>query len=83
MTIYDLRHLLPIKQEEVLTDHLRSILSDYFDVTKLPLIRFYVHYLTDSEFQLSIVGHHAIIDGWSLVSLLTEIFQRYFAIPAR
>ncbi|MEQ1777270.1 MAG: amino acid adenylation domain-containing protein, partial [Nitrosomonas sp.] len=80
LTIYDLRHLLPIKQEEVLTDHLESILSDYFDVTKLPLIRFYVHYLTDSEFQLSIVGHHAIIDGWSLVSLLTEIFQRYFAI---
>ncbi|MCG7756954.1 MAG: amino acid adenylation domain-containing protein, partial [Nitrosomonas sp.] len=80
LAVYDLAYLSPPEQEKVLADYLQSVRSDHFDISKLPLIRFSVHYLTENRFQLTVVAHHAIIDGWSLVSLLIEVFQRCFAI---
>ncbi len=59
---------------------MQLVRGDHFDVSKLPLIRFSAHYLAEDKLQLTIVGHHAIIDGWSLISLLIEIFQRCLAI---
>ena len=76
----DLRGLPPSQQEQILKTHIRKLNQDYFDVTKLPLIKFSVYYLEDSELQFSIAAHHAILDGWSLVSLLIEIFQQHFAV---
>ncbi len=76
----DLGHLSPAEQEKILDTHVQKISNEYFDVTQLPLLKFSVHYLDDNKLQLSIAAHHAILDGWSLVSLLIEIFQQYFAI---
>ncbi|MBP6059098.1 MAG: amino acid adenylation domain-containing protein, partial [Nitrosomonas sp.] len=80
LAVYDLAHFSSPEQEEVLANYLQLVRGDHFDVSKLPLIRFSAHYLAEDKLQLTIVGHHAIIDGWSLISLLIEIFQRCLAI---
>ena len=36
----------------------------------------------DDVFQLTIAEHHAILDGWSFTSLLTEILERHAALIA-
>jgi amino acid adenylation domain-containing protein len=54
-----------------------------FDWASAPLLRIQVHRRSDSSFQLSLSFHHAILDGWSVASLLTELFQRYFRLLAR
>ncbi len=80
LAVHDLRHLSPAEQEEVLAEYLQSVQSDYFDISELPLIRFSAHYLAADRFQLTVAAHHAIIDGWSLVSLLIEVLQRCLAM---
>ncbi|HIK04811.1 MAG TPA: amino acid adenylation domain-containing protein [Trichormus sp. M33_DOE_039] len=48
-----------------------------FDWTKPPLLRFCVHIRSAETFNLSFSFHHAILDGWSVASLLTELWQTY------
>ncbi len=48
-----------------------------FDWSQPPLLRFHVHQRSTEAFQLSLSFHHAILDGWSVASLLTELIQRY------
>ncbi|AEG01889.1 non-ribosomal peptide synthetase [Methylomonas methanica] len=50
-----------------------------FDICRSPLIRFYAHKLNSEEFQFTVVEHHAILDGWSLVSMLNELFSNYLS----
>ncbi|HKH45336.1 MAG TPA: amino acid adenylation domain-containing protein, partial [Thermoanaerobaculia bacterium] len=45
-----------------------------------PLLRVQVHRRSESTFQITLSFHHAILDGWSLASALTELFQRYMAL---
>ncbi len=58
-----------------------------FDWRQAPLLRFLVHRLDGRTFQLTVVEHHAILDGWSAAAMLTELFQTYLAsldlVPAR
>ncbi|HKX29467.1 MAG TPA: AMP-binding protein, partial [Blastocatellia bacterium] len=48
-----------------------------FDLARGPLARFFIHRLGTEEFQLTLSVHHAVIDGWSVAALMTEIFERY------
>jgi len=48
-----------------------------FDWSKPPLLRVFIHYRSDDAFQLSLIFHHSILDGWSVSSLLTELFKYY------
>ncbi len=45
-----------------------------------PYLRFAVHQRTDDTFQLTITEHHAILDGWSLTSTITEVFEIYLSL---
>src|SRR5207253_3288449 len=45
---------------------------------KVPLIRVCIHWKADERFQLTTSFHHAILDGWSFASLLTELFREYW-----
>jgi amino acid adenylation domain-containing protein len=47
-----------------------------------PLLRITVHLLTGDRFVLGISFHHAILDGWSVASLSTELIGRYNALLA-
>ncbi|MFJ9338728.1 amino acid adenylation domain-containing protein [Streptomyces sp. NPDC101733] len=42
-----------------------------------PLIRFHVQRLSDTRLQLFVSEHHAVLDGWSERSLLTELASCY------
>ncbi|MFE3324277.1 amino acid adenylation domain-containing protein [Streptomyces sp. NPDC059176] len=53
-----------------------------FDLTEPPLFRITVQRLADGAYQLTISEHHAILDGWSFTSLLTEILERHTALAA-
>lgn len=50
-----------------------------FDVTTAPLLRFVVHPRGEASFQLSVIEHHVVLDGWSDAAMLEEIIQRYRA----
>ncbi|MGW7583019.1 amino acid adenylation domain-containing protein [Kitasatospora sp. NPDC054768] len=53
-----------------------------FDLTAPPLFRITVQRLAEDAFQLTVSEHHAILDGWSFTSLLTEILERHGALAA-
>ncbi|WP_202638297.1 non-ribosomal peptide synthetase [Bailinhaonella thermotolerans] len=48
-----------------------------FDWAKAPLLRAFVHLLPGGEFALTLSFHHAILDGWSVAALTTELLRRY------
>ncbi|WTL61408.1 AMP-binding protein [Streptosporangium sp. NBC_01495] len=50
-----------------------------FDWSSPPLLRAYAHVLDDDEFALSLSFHHAVLDGWSVAALVTELLGRYTA----
>jgi amino acid adenylation domain-containing protein len=50
-----------------------------FDWTEAPLVRVHAVRVSDERFHLVLDFHHAILDGWSEASLLTELVQRYQA----
>ncbi|MFC5884470.1 amino acid adenylation domain-containing protein [Kitasatospora sp. CM 4170] len=64
----------------------RAVFADHrdrpFDLAEPPLFRITVQRLGASAFQLTISEHHAILDGWSFTSLLTEILERHSALAA-
>ena len=78
--IEDLRALTAAEQERSLAAFFEEERSRRFDWTSPPLLRFHLHRLSDETFQLSWTEHHAILDGWSLASMLTELFQLYSAL---
>jgi amino acid adenylation domain-containing protein len=48
-----------------------------FDPGRAPLLRYAVHIRGEGEFQLTLSFHHAILDGWSIASLTTELLRLY------
>ncbi|MGP3964129.1 non-ribosomal peptide synthetase [Nonomuraea sp. 3N208] len=50
-----------------------------FDWEAPPLFRAVIHHLAPGRFALTLSFHHAILDGWSVASLVTELLGRYAA----
>jgi len=78
--IENLRALTSAEQERSLVAFFEEERRRRFDWSSPPLLRFHIHRLTDETFQLSWTEHHAILDGWSVASMLTELFQNYLAL---
>ena len=76
----DLHHLGPAEQERELAAWIEAEKGRKFGWTRASLVRFHVHYLSEETFQLTLTEHHAILDGWSVASLLTELFQHYLSL---
>ncbi|MFF9053782.1 amino acid adenylation domain-containing protein [Streptomyces erythrochromogenes] len=78
----DLRGAAAAEQD----DAVRAVFEHHrdrpFDLAEPPLFRVTVQRLADEAFQLTISEHHAILDGWSFTSLLTEILERHTALAA-
>ncbi|PHV24615.1 hypothetical protein CSQ93_28455, partial [Janthinobacterium sp. BJB426] len=47
---------------------------------KAPLWSIDVHCVSDAVFHYTLIHHHAILDGWSVSSFNTELFQRYLEV---
>lgn len=79
LQVEDLCHLPPSEQEQTVKRRFESEKTNHFDWTHPPLIRFYAFPRNDQSFQLIFTEHHAILDGWSVASLLTELSQIYLS----
>ncbi|HZI17115.1 MAG TPA: amino acid adenylation domain-containing protein, partial [Pyrinomonadaceae bacterium] len=77
--VEDLRGLPEPEQREVIRRWKESEKATPFDWSRPPLIRFRVHLRGDDTFQFSFAEHHAIVDGWSVATMLTELFSFYFS----
>jgi len=75
--VADLRALPAAARTGALADYLAAERVRGFDWDTAPLLRFQVHRLSDATFQLSLSFHHAILDGWSVATLLTELFRDF------
>jgi amino acid adenylation domain-containing protein len=78
--IEDWRPLSPGQQETALTAWITAEKQRHFDITRPPLLRFHLHRRTAETFQFTLSFHHAILDGWSVASMLTELFESYMAL---
>ncbi|MGC5016872.1 condensation domain-containing protein, partial [Streptosporangium sp. DT93] len=82
LTVVDLRGTDPGQRHAVLGEHVRGEHRNTFDLSVAPLFRMAVHVVGDDAFQWTVTEHHAIFDGWSLASTLTEINTLYRALLA-
>ncbi|HSE17010.1 MAG TPA: amino acid adenylation domain-containing protein, partial [Pyrinomonadaceae bacterium] len=76
--LFDLRELDQTLQESQIAEWVEQERLRSFDWQQAPLIRFQIHRRGEQTFQFTVSFHHSIIDGWSLATMLTEMFQRYF-----
>ncbi|MDD5275160.1 MAG: amino acid adenylation domain-containing protein [Methylovulum sp.] len=79
VTIEDWRDLSAGAQQAQFNAWLEQEKSKPFSISKAPLIRFHVHQFEGDRVRFTVTEHHAILDGWSLVSMLNEIFMGYRA----
>ncbi len=66
------------EQSSRLARWMESEKASHFDWSSRELIRFHVHRRSPDSFQFTLSFHHAILDGWSVAVMLTELFQLYF-----
>lgn len=64
--------------ERVVTEEIRTA----FVLTELPLLRWTLVRLADTEWELVLVEHHVIHDGWTFALLVGELTQLYDAFAA-
>ncbi|MEC4813417.1 MAG: amino acid adenylation domain-containing protein [Scytonema sp. PMC 1069.18] len=79
LQVEDLRSLVPNQQNVAIATWIEVEKNRRFDLTRPPLIRFFLHRLTDDTFYLTLSCHNSILDGWSKASLLTELLHSYCA----
>jgi amino acid adenylation domain-containing protein len=77
LVVDDLRGISSDEQERVLNEVFDDEKRRRFDWAAAPLLRFRAHRRSDDSFQLTYACHHAILDGWSVALMLTEMFNLY------
>ena len=80
LQLSDIRQHTHTEQVKILAAFIKAEKSRHFDWSHAPFIRFYLHRRTDETFQITMTEHQAIFDGWSIASMLTELFNHYFAL---
>ncbi|MBE8986272.1 non-ribosomal peptide synthetase [Nostoc sp. LEGE 12450] len=80
LQVEDWCHLHHSQQEEALAAWFEVEKKRHFDWTHPPLVRFFVHRRTQEAFNLTVSFHHAILDGWSVASMMSELLKRYLSL---
>ncbi|HYG64425.1 MAG TPA: condensation domain-containing protein, partial [Thermoanaerobaculia bacterium] len=80
IAVEDLRHLPAEEQARAIESFILEENRRLVDLTRPPLIRFHVHRRSDRGIQFTLTEPHAISDGWSTMSNLSEVFSAYFAL---
>lgn len=57
----------------------RSLMQTPFDVGSAPLVRIHLLRLADKTYVLHVIGHHLVLDGWSLAVFVRELAVCYNA----
>lgn len=76
--VEDLRGKSPAVIDKTCREYVASERQRPFDLRQPPLLRFAIHHLDENLFRFTLTECHAILDGWSLTSALTEIYTHYF-----
>ena len=77
LEVIDLRGVEAEEQSARLEGWLEAEKRRSFAWEAPPLVRLAAHRLDEDRFQLSLSFHHAVLDGWSVATLLAEVFARY------
>ena len=75
----NLSNLEEKEQNQMIHDWIENAKFHQFNIDTPPLVIFTIHRRGPDTFQLSVVEHHAILDGWSDIIMLEEILLRYRA----
>ncbi|MFD4691715.1 amino acid adenylation domain-containing protein [Streptomyces sp. NPDC058463] len=78
-TVEDLRGLTGAEQLRRSAEWTAAEKSAAFDLSAAPLLRLHVQVLADDAFQLGLSFHHAILDGWSLSLVTSQLLTGYDA----
>ncbi|HGX93152.1 MAG TPA: non-ribosomal peptide synthetase, partial [Candidatus Tenderia sp.] len=73
----DWQGLDAVQQSARLVERLSMQRHQLFDAAKGPLMRFLLIKENSSRQRLVWTHHHALLDGWSLPLVMSELFQRY------
>ncbi|NGO07967.1 amino acid adenylation domain-containing protein [Streptomyces sp. HC44] len=77
LTVHDVRQLDEDARRQVLRDFVAAEREAVFDLAAAPLLRAAVHVEDDAGWRLTFTQTHAITEGWSQHSLLTEVVSCY------
>ncbi len=80
LQVEDLRPLSAGEQELRLEAMVREEAHRRFDWTRPPLLRFRAHLRGEACFQFTFCEHHAVLDGWSAASMVTELLRTFLAL---
>ena len=75
--VHDLTELEDKERQQALQEFTEQEKLHRFDWNQPPLLRLHAHKLTSDSFYLTLSFHHAILDGWSVATLLAELFSLY------
>ncbi|KRB04200.1 hybrid non-ribosomal peptide synthetase/type I polyketide synthase [Lysobacter sp. Root690] len=78
LTCSDLRGLDADAQRAAVLAFLAEQQARPWELHKAPLLAFFVHRCDETRIQLTIAFHHAILDGWSVALMQSELFAEYF-----
>jgi len=68
------------EQERYINKYLEDDKKKPFDISKAPMWRIRIFNLNEEDICICWVFHHAIIDGWSNSSFITELLNTYFTL---
>ena len=80
LSVEDVSQLSETEQEATIHAWIADEKQRGFDVTQLPLVRFVIHLRSTQSFQFTLSFHHAVLDGWSDATMLTELFSHYLLL---
>ncbi|MGO7172186.1 condensation domain-containing protein, partial [Rhizobium leguminosarum] len=76
----DISTVTTSEQEDIISAFVEKEARHPFDLTSPSLLRLYLYRRSEDTFELTITECHAILDGWSLHLILSEIFGSYFKL---
>ncbi len=82
-TQHDWRGIPPHEQSQRWESLLEADRDRGFDLSTPPLLRLYLAQVADSTYQFLWSFSHLILDGWSVILLLEEVFASYGALCER
>ncbi|NRF83746.1 amino acid adenylation domain-containing protein, partial [Burkholderia gladioli] len=80
LTVIDLSALGEAEQERVIAEFVEAERKTRVALEVAPLLRVFIHVRGADEIQYTLSFHHAILDGWSVASLNTELFAAYLEL---
>ncbi|MCK5055304.1 MAG: AMP-binding protein, partial [Candidatus Aminicenantes bacterium] len=82
MSHFDISHLDRPEQEAHIINYLAQDKNHPFEAAQAPLFRMAVFILDEENIFTALIFHHAVLDGWSAASLITELHNTYLDLKS-